>query len=434
MTRPKAAGKKKASGKKKSATAGREAGRAGRETGRAGRTTSRVAVGTARRAVSKRPAARQATRRSRVLRARDLMTRTPIMVREEMPIGELCDLLQANNVNGAPVVDEQGYLLGVVTQEDIIYGAMGSPAGKQEPGDLPERGSQARGKRVMEMLRGRSLASVPSPEPTPGDVPFWADARRPQDALEVNVSAIMTSPAISADESTPIAHRTGLIHGSLPCHPDGEDHRLRSLTEGIGMRTSIDPALCSAPLLVILSILLASCGEPAVNDPLGGVIRSLPAGESVLYARTLAAEDEEGPPEGVVAVVSEAAGRLQLRVYDWDGRSASLAHTVPGGETFQNLDLFDADGDGRREIVVIWGGGRLSVVEVIGRQGNDRYRSLFQNAGSEIEIHQTPGGRLELLITGRTYEEEAGQPPVYETIPYRWDGERFSPATAVPSR
>jgi CBS domain-containing protein len=122
-----------------------------------------------------------------------------------MPIGELCDLLQANNVNGAPVVDEQGYLLGVVTQEDIIYGAMGSPAGKQEPGDLPERGSQARGKRVMEMLRGRSLASVPSPEPTPGDVPFWADARRPQDALEVNVSAIMTSPAISADESTPIA-------------------------------------------------------------------------------------------------------------------------------------------------------------------------------------------------------------------------------------
>lgn len=200
------------------------------------------------------------------------------------------------------------------------------------------------------------------------------------------------------------------------------------------MRTSTDPVFRSASLLAILTILLASCGEPAVNDPLGGVIRSLPAGESVLYARTLGAEGEEGRPEGVVAVVREAAGRLELRLYDWDGRSATLAHTVPGGETFQNLDLFDADGDGRREIVVIWGGGRLSVVEVIGRRGDDRYRSLFQNAGSEIEIRQAPGGRLELLITGRTYEEEAGQPPVYETIPYRWDGERFSPATAVPSR
>jgi len=200
------------------------------------------------------------------------------------------------------------------------------------------------------------------------------------------------------------------------------------------MRTSSHPALRSTPLLVTLTILLASCGEPAIYDPLGAVIRSLPPGESVLYARTLAAEDEEGPPEGVVAVVRGAAGRLALRVYDWDGRSASLAHSVPGGETVQNLDLFDADGDGRREIVVIWGGGRLSVVEVIGRQGNGRYRSLFQNAGSEIEIRQAPGGRLELLITGRTYEEEAGQPPVYETIPYRWDGERFSPATTVPSR
>jgi CBS domain-containing protein len=165
MTRRKTVGKKKVSGKKKSATAGRQ----------------------------------------RTLLARDLMTRTPITVREEMPIGELCDLLQANNINGAPVVDEQGYLLGVVTQEDIIYGAMGSPAGKQAPGEPPGRGPKPRGKRVMEMLRGRSLDPVPPPEPSPGDLPFWADARRPQDALEVNVSAIMTSPAISADESTPIA-------------------------------------------------------------------------------------------------------------------------------------------------------------------------------------------------------------------------------------
>ncbi len=192
MTRRKVAGQRKKA-------------KTGRQTGRAGRKIGRGAVGTRRRAVSEGRAGTQAPRRVRILRARDLMTRTPITVREETSVGELCDLLQAKNINGAPVVDEQGYLLGVVTREDIIYGAMGNPAGNQEAGDPSGRGPKQRGRRVMEMLRGRSLAPVPSPEPSPGEMPFWADARRPQDALEMNVSAIMTSPAISADESTPIA-------------------------------------------------------------------------------------------------------------------------------------------------------------------------------------------------------------------------------------
>ena len=200
------------------------------------------------------------------------------------------------------------------------------------------------------------------------------------------------------------------------------------------MRATIHPALRRAPLVCSLLILLSSCSGSDTNDPLGEVLRSLPSAETVLYVRTLTAEDEDASPEGVVAVVRDTAGRLALRIYDWDGRSATLAHSVPGGETFQNLDLFDADGDGRRDIVVIWGGGQLSVVEVIGRQENSRYRSLFQNAGSEIEIRQTPDGRLELLVTGRTYEEPPGQPPVYETVPYRWDGEHFSPASPGPAR
>ena len=200
------------------------------------------------------------------------------------------------------------------------------------------------------------------------------------------------------------------------------------------MRIS-DAAPRSAPFLVaLLLLLLPSCGAPAANDPLGGVMQSLPSGETVLYARTLPAEVEEAPPEGVVAVVRETTGRLTLRVYEWDGRKARLALTVPGGETFQNLDLFDADGDGRPDIVVIWGGGQLSLVEVIGRREDESYRSLFQEAGSEIEIRRTPAGLLELLVTGRTYEEQPGQPPVYESIPYRWDGDRFSAPLPVPAR
>src|SRR5262245_35542007 len=56
-----------------------------------------------------------------VMRARDLMTRSPITIPVDMKVAALCDLLQEKNINGAPVVDGSGHLVGVVTQEDIIY-------------------------------------------------------------------------------------------------------------------------------------------------------------------------------------------------------------------------------------------------------------------------------------------------------------------------
>jgi CBS domain-containing protein len=145
------------------------------------------------------------------LLARDLMTRTPVTVRADMKVGALCDLLQEKNINGAPVVDSQGRLLGVVTQEDIIYGAMGNPGGDggtgsgrpvEEPaGDAPGRGRPTR--RVVSVLRGRPLQAAPPAPLRPGERPFWAEHRSP-DPMEMPVSSIMTSPAISAEEDTPV--------------------------------------------------------------------------------------------------------------------------------------------------------------------------------------------------------------------------------------
>jgi len=97
------------------------------------------------------------------------MTRTPVTVPADMKVGALCDLLQERNINGAPVVDEGGRLVGVVTQEDMIYGAMGHPS--PEDGDFPSAGVPGAGadtapdrqtgrpsKRVVAMLRGRRRA------------------------------------------------------------------------------------------------------------------------------------------------------------------------------------------------------------------------------------------------------------------------------------
>lgn len=133
------------------------------------------------------------------------MTVTPITVPETMTVGELCDLLQEKNINGAPVVARDGHLVGVVTQEDIIYGAMGHPMYSSAGADrtVPETGRRG-GKKVMALLRERGLASAPSPAPRPGERPFWADDRRPPDPMQIPVSAIMTSPAIWAEEETPV--------------------------------------------------------------------------------------------------------------------------------------------------------------------------------------------------------------------------------------
>src|SRR3989442_14037663 len=129
----------------------------------------------------RRPVARKARRRStrRILRARDLMTRTPITVPADLKVGALCDLLQVKNINGAPVVDAQGSLVGVVTQEDIIYGAMGHAGDSAEEG--PSAGDRAGGARrrpspsVVDVLRGRRLRVAPPLPPRAGEKPFWAE-------------------------------------------------------------------------------------------------------------------------------------------------------------------------------------------------------------------------------------------------------------------
>ena len=177
-----------------------------------------------------------------VLRARDLMTRDPIVVREEVTVAELCDLLQEKNINGAPVVDARGGLVGVVTQEDIIYGAMGHPkSAAADAARAPRAEGKRRGKRVVAILRQRALKEAPIPSPRAGEKPFWSDEHRPPDPMEMPVSAIMTSPAISADEETPLADLCRIMWNL-------RIHRLPILREGkvTGLVSSMD--LCRAIL------------------------------------------------------------------------------------------------------------------------------------------------------------------------------------------
>ncbi len=194
-------------------------------------------------------AARRAARPARQKRAGspllacDLMTLTPITVPEQMTVGELCDLLQEKNINGAPVVDRRGRLVGVVTQEDIIYGAMGHPmySSVGSAAAVPRDKGRRSKKRVVAMLRESGLRAAPETSGRPGEKPFWSDQHRSPDPMEMPVSAIMTSPAISADENTPLSDLCRIMWNL-------RIHRVPILREGkvTGLVSAMD--LCRAIL------------------------------------------------------------------------------------------------------------------------------------------------------------------------------------------
>lgn len=52
--------------------------------------------------------------------ARDIMTTDVVTVTPSTSVEELARLLMEKDISGAPVVDEKGWLLGIVTEHDLI--------------------------------------------------------------------------------------------------------------------------------------------------------------------------------------------------------------------------------------------------------------------------------------------------------------------------
>ena len=52
---------------------------------------------------------------------KDVMTKDVVTVRPSMGVHELAELFLAKNISGAPVLDSQGKLLGVVLEEGVIF-------------------------------------------------------------------------------------------------------------------------------------------------------------------------------------------------------------------------------------------------------------------------------------------------------------------------
>lgn len=118
------------------------------------------------------------------MQARDLMNTDVVTIGEDAPVSQLCDLLQAVHANGLPVLNAQGELVGIVSEDDVLYGTMGV---------------------------------------------FDKDGRA------VLVRDIMTSPAVCATEDTDVVELSRMLSGM-------RIHRIPILADGkvTGMVTALD--------------------------------------------------------------------------------------------------------------------------------------------------------------------------------------------------
>lgn len=175
-------------------------------------------------------------------------------------------------------------------------------------------------------------------------------------------------------------------------------------------------------LLVLPFLLVTGCAR-GLEGPLAAVAKALEPGERIVAMRDL----DTVAGRSLAAVVVAPAAKPELRIYQIDDRGRAAVVLKAGqGDVFRNLALEDVDADGRDEVLVSWRGGHLEMIEVIGRGPDGAYRSIFQNAGREIERRVGGNGVTEFWITSRTYEEKAGRPPDYETTVYRYRDGAFA--------
>lgn len=74
-----------------------------------------------------------------MLKAKDLMTKNVITVKEDTSVVELAKILYENQISGVPVVDSQGKVVGVVTEKDILNIIFSGNVEHTKVGDIMSR-------------------------------------------------------------------------------------------------------------------------------------------------------------------------------------------------------------------------------------------------------------------------------------------------------
>ena len=89
------------------------------------------------------------------LTAKDVMSATVLTVRDDLTVRQVAEVLDENEISGAPVLDDEGSLLGVVSLRDVAR-SLDDPAA----GDRPELTVR----RIMTPIADTVTEEVPVPE------------------------------------------------------------------------------------------------------------------------------------------------------------------------------------------------------------------------------------------------------------------------------
>ncbi len=75
----------------------------------------------------------------KVVKARDIMTRTVITATEDMPLTEVISLLLRWHISGLPVLDGEGRVIGIISEHDLVNLAMDGNAEDTTVGEIMTR-------------------------------------------------------------------------------------------------------------------------------------------------------------------------------------------------------------------------------------------------------------------------------------------------------
>lgn len=148
------------------------------------------------------------------MRAEEIMTREVVTVRPETPVAELARLFAERGISGAPVVDAEGNLRGIVTESDLMRRvAVGAERPGLFAGLLADPAERARD---YARTHGRTAQDVMTTDPlTLGpDVPVDRVAK----LLEER--DIRRVPIVAAGRLLGVVSRADLLKAVLAAAPD----------------------------------------------------------------------------------------------------------------------------------------------------------------------------------------------------------------------
>jgi CBS domain-containing protein len=131
-----------------------------------------------------------------------VMTRDVVTVRPETPLKEVAGLLAGLGISGVPVCDTAGQVLGVVSENDILFKELG-PDERRGPLTWLFEGKQPSGAKVLARTAGEAMTA---PAITIGPKRTVAQAARLM--VERGVNRL---PVVAADELVGIVSRADLV-------------------------------------------------------------------------------------------------------------------------------------------------------------------------------------------------------------------------------